>query len=84
MKPYESSFSPWKRINDRINAINTGNHKLQAAKSCLDKDYRGVVKCDNLVQLRIIKDTAEVMRGDLGDLIAAVDVQIGRLQGAVA
>lgn len=84
MIPYESSFSPWKRINDRINSINTGNHKLQGCKERLDKDYRGVARCDNLAQLRMIRETAEVMRGDLGDLITAVDIQIGRLQGAVA
>lgn len=84
MKPYESAFSPWKRINDRINSINTGNHKLQASKERLDKDYRGVASCDNLVELRNIKGTAEVMRDDLCDLITAVDIQIGRLQGATA
>lgn len=83
-RPYESVFSPYKRINDRINSISTSTQKLRQAKDLLDKDYRGVIHTDQLQQLRTIRDSAEVIRSDVEDLIVAVDIQIGILEGAVA
>lgn len=81
---YQSVFSPYKRINDRINAIHTSYLKLQRAKDALSKDHRGTQSCDKLEQLNIIRDSADCIRLDAMELMDAVDIQIGRLKGATA
>ena len=85
-RPYESVFSPYKRINDRINSISTSTQKLRQAKDLLDKDYRGVIHTDQLHQLRTIRylKNAEGVREHMKKLAAELrpkfDIVLNTLQ----
>lgn len=83
-KEYDSVFSPYKRINDRINSIRTSDLILQRAKDALSKEYRGVEPCDRVEQLNRIRQAAVDIRSDAGELIEAVDIQIARLMEVTA